>query len=180
MVSLRSSINQKVLAYFFVDKGEEAHVNGLARGLGLDSGNLARQLIKLEAEGLLASRWMGSQRFYRLNTAFPLLKEYQGIVRRSFGIATDLKKVLSGLKSVRQAFLFGSYAKNSMDAHSDIDLFVVTDLSAVRVQEVIAPVQKNFGRDINMIVMGIDEFIKKEKKDPFVRRIFAGDRVILI
>lgn len=180
MISLRSCMTQKVLAYFFADTGEEVRVNELARLLSLDTGNLARQLIKLESAGLLISRWQGQQRLYRLNAAYPLLKEYRAIVQSAFGVEVALKAALKKVKGIKRAFIFGSYAAGKMDVHSDIDVCVVGDHASMALHKAILSVQASLRREINAVSLSVAEFEQKQKKDPFIKNILTRSRIELI
>lgn len=80
MISLRSKIAQKVLGYFFANGKNSLYINEMSRTLGLDRGNLIKKLQTLEKEGILKSEFRGNQRYFSLNTRYPLLKEYKKIV----------------------------------------------------------------------------------------------------
>ena len=170
MVNLRSKISQKVLDYFILQNGAESYVNDLARTLKIDSGNLTRKLITFEKEGVLKSRWQGKQRYYSLNRAFPLLKEYRKIVSKTVGLKQVLKDSLSKVSEIKTAVIYGSYAQNKMDVYSDIDLLVVGDHSTVLLQKVIAGIQKSVQREINVVSMSLSEYHQKSK-DPFLQSV---------
>ena len=85
MLSLRSKIAQAVLGYFMLHEGTELYVHEMARRLSLNQGNLDRKLKQLEKEGILKSELRGKERYYSLNTSFPLLKEYKRIVLKTIG-----------------------------------------------------------------------------------------------
>ena len=180
MVSLRSKVSQKILNYFMLQQGAEAYVNGLARLLGVESGNLTRKLIALEKEGLLRSRWQGQERYYSLNKSFPLLKEYKNIVLKTIGLDQTLKASLSGLSGLKKAIIFGSYAQGKMDSHSDIDLLVIGDHSTIELQKVVAQVQKSIQRDINVVSMSVQEYNDKKGKDAFLKSIDSKKTIKVI
>jgi len=180
MLNLRSKITQKVLNYFMLQQGAESYINDLARILYLDSGNLTRKLLELEKEGILKSRWQGKQRYYSLNTNFPLINEYRTIVLKTVGFEQILKTALKEISGIKSAVIFGSYAQDHMDAHSDIDLLVVGNHGTVDLQKAIAQVQKKVQREINVISMSIQEYNDKKKKDPLLKSIEAKKTVKII
>ena len=180
MLSLRSEISQKVLNYFMLQQGAESYVNDLARTLHLESGNLARKLLEFEKEGVLKSRWQGKQRYYSLNTNFPLMNEYRTIILKTVGFEQTLKTALQKIPGIKHAVIFGSYAQDQMDAHSDIDLVAVGSHSTADLQKVIAPIQKKTQREINVISMSPQEYNKKKKGDPLIRSIEAKKKIKLI
>lgn len=180
MLSLRSKITQQVLAYFVLHQGNELYINEIARRFRIDRGNLVRKLRELEAEGLLASRWRGHQRYYRLNPTFPLLKEYQQIIQKTVGLEHLLKKALLRVKGIVQAFLFGSYARDAMDLSSDLDVLVIGHHHTVDLQRAIAAVQKQIDREINVISLSPAEYTKKRRHDLFFRSILQQHHVRLL
>lgn len=180
MLNTRSDISKKVLNYFLLQEGAETYINELARILKLESGNLTRKLLELEKEGVLKNRWQGKQRYYSLNTNFPLLKEYKAIILKTVGLEQVLRSSLEGIPHIKSAFIFGSYAQGQMDAHSDIDLFVVGSHSTVELQKAIAGVQKRIQREINVISVSSDEYKKRMKNDSLIKSIEQKKKIKLI
>ncbi len=180
MVSLRSKVSQKILSYFMLQQGAEVYVNDLARVLHTESGNLTRKLLALEKEGILKNRWQGKQRYYSLNKSFPLLKEYKNIVLKTLGLEQILKTALSKIAGIKKAVIFGSYAQDRMDPHSDIDLLVIGDHGTVDLQRAVAQVQKSIQRDINVVSMSLQEYNDKKKDDPFLKSIETKKSVKII
>ena len=106
MISLRSNITQKVLSYFFLHPKSELYINEMVQLLNVDCGNLVRKLQELEKEGLLRSEWKGNQKYYSLNQSYPLIKEYKKIFLKTAGVEYELKKVLSEVKNIQEAYIY--------------------------------------------------------------------------
>lgn len=177
MISLRSQVTQKVLNYFFINPDDGLYVNELARRLGLDKRNLVKKLKDLETEGLLKSRIRGNLKFYSINKAFPLYKEYKKIVLGSVGLEHRLRELIRSVPAVKEAYLFGSFAGNRERVHGDIDLLVVGSHDLLELQRKINPFQNEIGREINIVNMDDREFRRRlAKKDPFLARIFSARR----
>jgi predicted nucleotidyltransferase len=180
MLSIRSALTKAVLGHFMLNPDSESFVNDLARRFELDSGNLARQLVRLEREGVLKSRWSGSQRYYSLNKGFALLKEYRKIVLKTFGLEYSLKAALQKIDGISRAFVFGSYASDRMDVASDIDVMVVGDHSTAELNRAVAGIQEKTERPIHAVSMTAREYEKKRKTDPFLKSIEKGPRVNIV
>ena len=181
MISFRSQAAKRVLNYYFLNKGVRAYTNQLARLLGLDPKNLDRKLKELEKRGLLKSEFSGHQRYFFLNNKFPLLKEYKSVFLKTIGLEDTLKKALMHLPQLKAAYLFGSYAKDKLDASSDIDILLVGSHSGLAAQKLILPIQKNCDREINIIDMSEKEFkAKKKKGDDFLKDIFSKKIIKLL
>ena len=180
MLSLRSKITQKILGHFVLQEESEMYLNEMSRRFGADRGNLARKLQELEEEGILKSQWKGNQRYYRLNRAFSLLKEYKKIVLKTVGLEHSLQEALRRVSDVKEAWIFGSYAQDRMDANSDVDLLIVGDHNTIALQREISQVEKGIDREINVISMSPSEYQKKRKNNALLRSILGGKRISLL
>jgi predicted nucleotidyltransferase len=180
MINLGSKITSGLLDFFFLNPSAKKYINELAKLLSLDPKNTYRKLVELEEEGLLNSEYRGVEKFYFLNGKFPLLKEYRNIFMKTVGIEKKIRDILAGMTGVSEAYIFGSYAKNKMDVNSDIDLLVIGSHSVVDLQKKINLLQKNVGREINVVNVGKKEFEQKKKsKDPFLSRVMGGSLISL-
>lgn len=175
MISLRSKITTTLLNFFFLHSSEQFYINDLARRLSLDPANTDKMLKKLEQEGILASERVGVERFYSLNFKYPLLEEYRQIVMKTIGLEGKIRQALNSLAGLKQAYIFGSYAKGNDDKNSDIDVLLIGAHSSVEALKKLLPIQKEVGREINVVNMTEGELLRKKKaKDPFVANIFSG------
>lgn len=174
MLAFRSQVTRKVLNYFFLNQGAKAYTNQLARLLELDPKNLDRKLKEFEHLGLLKSEFSGKQRYFHLNTHFPLLREYRNVFLKTHGLEEELKATLKKLPGLNAAYLFGSYAKDRLDAASDLDLLLIGDHSPLAAQKAILPVQRDIQREINIVDMTKQEFqLKKRTRNAFLKNIFS-------
>jgi len=181
MFSFGSQITIKLLGYFFTNPDRRHYVNELADLLAADPGNLSRKLKELEAEGILAAEERGNQKYYFLNKKYPLLKEVKKIFDLKYGIPGLIKKEIVDLKGLQQAYIFGSYAKNSLQQESDIDILLVGGHSTMEARRRLLPLQKAIGREINIVDMGQKEFDKaRAKKEAFLENIFSNKIIDLL
>jgi predicted nucleotidyltransferase len=180
MLLFKSKITQKVLNYYFVNLNVKHYINELARILELDPKNLFRKLQDLEREGILSSETVGKQKYYFLNKSFHLLKEYQSIFNKTFGLEGLLQKIVVSNSDVSEAYIFGSYAKNKMDAFSDIDVLLIGNFSSIEMTKRISQIEKSIGKEINLLSLSFDEYSKrKNKKGDLINNILK-DKIIKI
>ena len=180
MLSLKSKITRAVLGYFSLHDGGELYVNEMARRLSLDQGNLDRKLKELEKEGILKSELKGKERYYSINSSFPLLAEYKKIILKTVGLEHQLKEAVQAVRGIKEAYIFGSYAKDQMDSASDIDLLAIGNHRSLELQKKISAIQGSIGRDINVIQMNPDEYKKKRKTDPFLKSVHEGKKIQIL
>jgi predicted nucleotidyltransferase len=137
-------------------------------------GALQRELERLTQAGLVTVNLSGRQKYFQANPNSPIFDEICAIVRKTFGLALVLKQALSSVPgSVYWAFIYGSVAKGSDTAGSDIDLMVVADgLSYSVLFERLAPVEQQLGRKINPTLYTAAEFQTRRLSDNhFLRRV---------
>lgn len=169
MISLKSEITSKLLHYFFINPNDSLYVNEIVRQLNVDKRNLIKKIKELENEGLMQSTKRGNLKLYSINQSYPLYNEYRNIIIKTVGIENQIKEILVNTKGVEKAFIYGSYAKNEMDVHSDIDLLVVGNQNIVQLHRKLNKLQKLINREINVLNMDSKELIKRQKtKDQFI------------
>jgi len=181
MISLRSELTKKLLNYFFINPQESLYVNELSRKLNLDKRNLVKKLKELEKDGILKSQIRRNLKLFSINKSYPLYKEYKNIILKTTGLEDKLKKVMKEVAGIVEAYIYGSYAKNKMDAHSDIDLLIIGSHEIVLLQRKLNKLQKDTDREINSVSMDEHEFKKRLKsKDPFISEVLRRKHIKII
>lgn len=174
MFEIKSEITKKVLRYYFLNNKKRHYINELAKILDVDPGNMDRKLKQLEKEGVLHSETQGNQKYYFLNTKYPLLKEFKKVFDAKYGLKEQIASVVKSIKGLKEAYFFGSYAKDFLQQESDIDILVIGSHNSRELKAKIIGFQKAYQREFNIIDMTENEFKeRKKKKDPFIETVFA-------
>ncbi len=175
MFRLRSQITIKLLRYFFLNPEKKPYINQLAKELGVDPANLFRKLRELEKEGVLFSEKQGNQRHYGLNLEYPWLDNLKRHYQTRHGLADLLEARLKDLSGLQEVYLFGSGAKGELEGESDLDLILVGNHSSIAAKKAVFPLEKEIGREINLVNLSEKDFKKRKKqKDDFVGRVMSG------
>lgn len=158
------------------------HVHELARLTGASPGSLHRDLRAMAQLGLLVRQEVGRQVHYRANVDSPIFAELAGLLRKTAGLADVLREVLFPLAPrIDRAFVYGSMARGTEHAHSDVDVMIVGDVDFGDAVVALAPAQEKLRREINPTVLTASEFDKKLKqRDGFVSRVWSGPKLWLI
>jgi len=181
MISLRSKVAIKLLDYYFLNPDTQHYINELARILELDPKNTETKLKEFEKNGLFKSEFRGKERYFFLAKDSPLLEHYRQIFLKTYGIEKRLKDALHGIKGLKEAYIFGSYARDSMDSSSDIDILAIGSHSVLELQRFIAKLQEDTGREFNVTNLSQKEFTaKKRNKDPFITSVLKAKIVRLV
>ncbi len=161
--ALFTKTQQRVLALLYGKPDQSVYLNEIVRLAGVGKGAVSRELAKLVNAGLLSVEKQGNQNHYQANADNPIYSELKQIVQKSFGVVDVVKASLSPLlKQLELAFIYGSMAKDSAHAKSDIDLMLVGDaLSYSEVMGLLDTAEQQLARSINPTLLTLVEFEKK-------------------
>lgn len=175
MFNLRSVTKNKLLNYFFLNEKGQVYINELARRIEADPKNVHRILLQLEEQGVLTSEFKGKERYFFCNTKNPLYQGYKNIFLKTAGIEDLLKREVKRIVGVKEAYIFGSYAAGKYGLQGDIDILLIGRQDSLAAQRVLYKIQKEIGREINVMNLEPEEFQKKRSiGDQFVKTVFAG------
>jgi len=181
MISLKSELTKALLNYFFINPHEELYINELSRKLDLDKRNLVKKLKELEKDGILKSQTRGNLKLYSINESYPLYEEFKKIILKTIGVEDKLRRILKEIDGIRDAYIYGSYAKNKMDIHSDIDLLIIGDHEVMLLQRKLNNLQKKIDREINSVNMDEREYKKRIRtEDPFILEVLKEKHIKII
>lgn len=181
--ALFTQTQQRVLSLLFGQPHRGFTVSELIASTAAGSGAVQRELAKLANSGLLTVQRIGNQKHYRANPAAPIHDELIGIVQKTVGLAEPLREALAPLAGqIAAAFVYGSIAKGSDTASSDIDVMIVSDtLGYADVIGALHPYYERLGREINPTVYSRAELRKRIKTgNAFVTRVLEQPKIWLI
>ena len=176
----KSILRRKTLLYFFTNPDSRLYVREIAKIIGVDVGNLSKELLRLERDGLFNSESRGNQKFYTLNQSYPLYSELKSIVFKTIGAAGKLESALSMIEGIQCAFIYGSFAEGVEHAQSDIDLMIIGSPDENILIDKIDVLEKEIGREINYNIYPRSEFKRRKmRKDSFITNILKRKKIML-
>jgi len=149
----------------------------------IGTGTVLRELEKLSEAGLLTVKKIGNQKHFQANPASPIFEELKGIVRKTFGLSDLLRDALNKHKDkIKVAFIYGSIAKGSDNAESDIDLMLISDqMTYPDLLVGLSKLEHQLGRQINPTIYTGKEFRNKiSSENNFVIRVIEQPVIFLI
>lgn len=181
--ALFSSVQQRVLAYLFGQPERSFFATELIKLAGSGSGAVQRELARLADSGLVTVTRVGTQKHYQANPKSPIFGELCAITQKTVGLAEPLREALAPLtERITAAFVFGSVAKRSDTATSDIDVLVLSDdVDYADVFPALQTAEAKLGRTVNPTVYTPENWRKKRKQgNAFVVKVAAQPKVFLI
>ena len=180
----QSTLKKKLLAYFFTNPESKLYLREIANLINVDPTNLSRDLRRFEAEGIFTSQKRGNQKYFSLNRNYPLFDELKSTIFKTIGVRGTLESLFKKLSGVKRAFIYGSFAKNSEQASSDIDLCLIIQKGEFKEEPFLKEIhalEKQLGREISYVFFTGEEWKRKEaEKDSFVSGILTSKRLELI
>jgi len=173
---------QAVLSLLYGHADESFYLRQIVRVAGGGMGAVQRQVNSLVDAGLVTRTSKGKQIYYQANSKSPVFGELKSIIIKTAGIGDILKIALTPIaQEIDCAFIYGSIARGSEKADSDVDVFVVGRVTFLDVVAALNKAQEILGREVNPTVYPAREFREKlAKKNHFIKSIMTGEKIYLI
>ena len=181
--ALFTDSQSRIFPWLFGQPERAYHLNELRRLTGLGSASLQRELNRLVAAGLVDSEAVGNMRRFQSNPQSPVFAELLALTRKMLGTVPALRDALLPLvPDLQGAWVYGSVAKQTDTARSDIDVMLVgSNLPLSRVLDCLAPAEMQLGRKINPGIYSPVEFERRRAEpDSFVNRVLSQPTLTLI
>jgi predicted nucleotidyltransferase len=181
--ALFSKVQQRVLGLLFVNAERSFYTNEIVRFVDSGIGVVQRELEKLTASGLVTTKRIGNQKHYQANREAPIFEELRGIMLKTVGLADILRAALLPLSDkIRTAFIYGSIAKGSDTAKSDIDIFIVSDhVAYADLYTLLSDSEAKLARPVNPSIYSMQELERKlMEKNAFVLRLLEQPKIFLL
>jgi predicted nucleotidyltransferase len=152
------------------------HVNELMRLTGLGSASVQREIGRLFDASLVTDERIGNVRRVQANPSSPVFAELTSLVQKTLGVVPAIAEALLPFGDrIEFAAVYGSVAKRSEHAGSDVDVMIVSDaLSFAEVMAALAAAQVRLSRVINPTIYTSAEFAtRRAQPDSFVNRVLA-------
>lgn len=180
--ALFTATQQRLLGLLFGQPQRSFFVTELIGLADMGRGAVQRELARLGRSELVVIERHGNQKHYRANPDSPLYQELCSIVGKTVGIEENLRAALEPLAArLSLAIIYGSIARQTDTASSDIDLLVVSDdLTLEDLYANLAAVEQRLGRKVNPTLYTVDEFRNRRSgNNAFINRVLTGPIIVL-
>ena len=181
--ALFTTTRQRLLVLLFGQPARSFFATELIALTGSGSGAVQRELKRLTSSGLVYVTQVGRQKHYRANPESPVFAELRGLVIKTVAVAQPVREALEPLAGrVSLALVYGSAARGSDTASSDIDLLLVSDrLTLEEVYTALIPVESQLNRSIHLTLYTSKEYAdRRAAGSGFLASVLGGDRLVLI
>jgi len=181
--ALFTPVQQRVLGLLFGQPERKYRGNELIRLARSGTGAAHRVVMRLAEVGLVTVERVGNQKHYRANRESPVFEELRGLVAKTAGLAVPLREALAPLaRGIEAAFVYGSLAKGTDNAKSDVDLMVISSkLTYVKLFEALQKAEAALGRPVQPNLMTPQEWrARTAEQNSFAARVAAQPKIYVI
>lgn len=180
--ALFTRTQQRVLALLFGQPDRSFFATELIELAKSGRGAVQRELGRLADSGLVTVTHLGNQKHFQANSSAPVFQELRAIILKTIGLVEPLRDALAPLiKRIELALVYGSAAKRTDTASSDVDLLIVSDaLTLEEIYSALEPAEREIARLISVTLYMSEEFRRRhEEGHPFLTKVLSGEYVLL-
>jgi len=170
-----------VLSVLLVRPETRLYQRRIAQLAGLRLLQAQRALRALADLGVLLAEREGNRVYYHPDPSCPILPELRAIVLKTAGLADVLREALAGVKGIAVAFVFGSIAKGTFDARSDVDVMIVGEASFADISSALRTAEDQLNREVTPTLYSPRELEEKLKsRHHFLMRVLEEPKIMLV
>jgi predicted nucleotidyltransferase len=181
--ALFSRVQQRVLALIFGQPQRSFYLSEIVRSAHSGTGAVERELSRLQRSGLVTVERIGNQKHYRANHESPIFAELQSLVVKTVALAEPIRKSLQPFSDrIKAAFVYGSVAKGTDTAHSDIDLMVIGDeLSYSDLYAALQDLEDALHRKVSPTFLSRKDWRRKASdKGSFISKVDTSPKIFVL
>jgi predicted nucleotidyltransferase len=117
--------------------------------------------------------------FYKAVTSHPIFEDLKKLFLKTVALGDAIRHALTPINDkIHASFIFGSIAQGNESIDSDIDLFILGEISLRELSRTLAPISKKLKRELNPVVFGLSEFKKRlSHNDHFLLEITSKPNI---
>ncbi len=170
-----------VLLFFILHPQDETYLMRIVRATGKVLIQVQRALKRLEESGLVNKIIRGNKAYYQANANHSVFKDLKKVIIRTIIFSHKIESELSLIKDkIIYGFIFGSTARNGDASTSDVDIFLVGDLTLEEAGNLSYPLSIELGREVNTVIYTLKDFRKKIKEEhTFITEVIRNPKIWL-
>ena len=171
-----------VLQLLVLNSPSRYYLRQIAFLMGLPIRAVQREVVRLEAAGLLTETEEGNRKYYSADREAAIFTDLRALLLKTVGLGGVLESYIDGKRgAILVAFLFGSISLGTDTATSDIDLLVIGDVTGREMAGLLSSPAKTLGREVNVVTMTEDEFKQKVAEgNPFITGVLQEPKIFLV
>lgn len=171
-----------VLIQFFLHPEEELYQAQIVKTTGSILTQVQRALKRLEDSQFITKSQNGNRVYYKANRMHPAFEDIKRLLFKTVLFGDFLQSALKDLKNkILFAFIYGSFARSEEGRGSDIDIFLIGNLSMRELSSLFGPLSRELNLEINPVIYSLEEFQEKWKdRNHFLNEVIESPKIWLI
>ena len=172
----------EILSLFLLNPQEEFYQSDIAKKTEKALMQVQRALKTLKEVGLISSVQHGRMVYYKVVRNHPAFEDLKSLFLKTISLGEGVRQALMPFQDkISFAFIFGSVARGDESFDSDIDLFIIADLTLRELSKALGPLSKGLRRELNPVLFGTDEYRKRiSQKDHFLLKVLSSPKLWII
>jgi DNA-binding transcriptional ArsR family regulator len=176
-----SKARRKIMELFFHNINESHYLRKIVRDVDEEVNAVKRELDILSEAKVLHKEKRLNKIFYTLNRNYIYFDEFLRIYAKTMPIAAKIYKNIPKIGKAKFIAMSTKFIKKISIKEDEIYLLFVGTIVVPEIVQIIAEVEKDFGREINYTVMTEEEFnFRKKNNDPFIWRFLKQPKILLV
>lgn len=178
---LISKVRIRVLEQFFFNPATPYHVRGLVRILDEEINAIRRELLNLEAAGILKSEKQTNKIVFHVVPGNPLVEDLRNLILKSSDLGKKLLKVTKESGKTECVIMTESFLTNTYNDPNDVDLLFIGDIDVRKLAAGMKDIETELNRELRFTVMTAQDFdFGKKKRTPVILNTLNGDYVTIV
>jgi hypothetical protein len=178
---LTSQTRLKLINIFFYSPGSLYYVRELVRKTGEEINSVRRELSNLEKHAFISKEVRGNRLYYWSNSSHYLYYDLIILAHQHSGLGSIIQENRQKIGKIKYLFYSQEFLTHPTDSSHNIDLIVVGDISLKIINEYIKNEESTIGREINYMVMSLEELrLRLSKRDPSMVDFFLSYPALII
>lgn len=171
-----------ILCFFLMKPEEEAYQRSLAEKTGHSLAQVQYALERIEEAGFVSKKKSGNRVYYRAERSHPAFEDLRRAFLKTVALGDVMREALKPLaERIQFAFVYGSIATGQDRPDSDLDLFVLGNVSLKDISGPIAEASETLKREVNSVNYTEATFqTRLRENDRFVLELTETPKIWLI
>lgn len=175
-----SKTRASLLSQLAMNPDKSFYIRELSKKLNIPYSMLYKEEKNLVSLGIAKEEKRGKVTLVSINKNLPYFAELKNLMIKTVGLADLLRVVLSELKKIRYALIYGSFASGKESESSDVDLLIVGEAKEEKILNTIGQIEKEVRREINYILWSEKEFVERAKRKHRLLEDIVSNPVIML
>ncbi|MFA5894672.1 MAG: hypothetical protein WC851_02760 [Candidatus Shapirobacteria bacterium] len=176
-----SQTRLKLINLFFYSPGSLFYVRELVRLTQEEINSVRRELQNLEKHSIIQKEQRGNRLYYWSNPSHYLYYDLIILAHQHYGLGSVIQENKLKLGKIKFLFYSQEFLTRPADSSHSVDLLLVGDVSLKLVGDYIKTEESTIGREINYMIMSVDELrLRLNKRDPVMVDFFLNYPALII